>query len=112
MSPMTTLLSAAKVALPASEAQSAPAAISPRMNDFIPFLPNSRFVRRRAANAPASCGHNAWRRHAWQLLHSPRAALGALAPLAYKSTMARKESRQAKAARTEAIFERLAAANP
>src|SRR5258707_15790360 len=31
---------------------------------------------------------------------------------AYKSMMARRESRQAKAARTEAIFERLAAANP
>jgi endonuclease-3 len=31
---------------------------------------------------------------------------------AYKSTMARKESRQARAARTEKIFERLAAANP
>ena len=31
---------------------------------------------------------------------------------AYNSLMARKESRQARAARTEAIFERLAAANP
>jgi endonuclease III len=31
---------------------------------------------------------------------------------AYNSSMARKESRQARAARTEAIFERLAAANP
>ena len=31
---------------------------------------------------------------------------------AYKSTMARRESRQARAARTEAIFDRLAAANP
>src|ERR1700723_2885375 len=31
---------------------------------------------------------------------------------AYKSVMARRESRQARAARTEAIFERLAAANP
>jgi endonuclease III len=31
---------------------------------------------------------------------------------AYKSAMARRESRQARAARTEAIFERLAAANP
>src|SRR5271163_722832 len=31
---------------------------------------------------------------------------------AYKSTMARRESRQARAARTEAIFGRLAAANP
>ena len=31
---------------------------------------------------------------------------------AYKSMMARRESRQARAARTEAIFERLAAANP
>jgi endonuclease III len=31
---------------------------------------------------------------------------------AYKNRMARKESRQARAARTEAIFERLAAANP
>jgi endonuclease III len=83
-----------------------------RVNDFIPFLPNPQFVRRRAANARASCGHNAWRRHAWQLLLSSRAALGAIAPRAYKSTMARRESRQTKAARTEAIFERLAAANP
>jgi endonuclease-3 len=33
-------------------------------------------------------------------------------PRTYKSTMARRESRQARAARTEAIFERLAAANP
>jgi endonuclease-3 len=41
-----------------------------------------------------------------------RVALGAPAPRAYKSTMARRESRQAKAVRTEAIFERLAAANP
>jgi endonuclease III len=37
---------------------------------------------------------------------APRAAR------AYNSSMARKESRQARAARTEAIFERLAAANP
>jgi endonuclease III len=40
------------------------------------------------------------------------AALGAPAMGAYKSPMARTESRQARAARTEAIFERLAAANP
>jgi endonuclease-3 len=39
-------------------------------------------------------------------------ALGAPAAGAYKSPMARKESRQARAARTEKIFERLAAANP
>ena len=39
-------------------------------------------------------------------------ALGPPAARAYNSRMARKESRQAKAARTEAIFERLAAANP
>src|ERR1700729_250457 len=39
-------------------------------------------------------------------------ALGAPAVGAYKTRMARKESRQARAARTEAIFERLAAANP
>jgi endonuclease III len=40
------------------------------------------------------------------------AALGGSAAGAYKSPMARKESRQARAARTEKIFERLAAANP
>lgn len=39
-------------------------------------------------------------------------ALGAPAAGAYKTPMARKESRQARAARAEAIFERLAAANP
>src|ERR1700691_3883033 len=39
-------------------------------------------------------------------------ALGGSAAGAYKSPMARKESRQARAARTEKIFERLAAANP
>ena len=39
-------------------------------------------------------------------------ALGGPAAGAYKSPMARKESRQARAARTEKIFERLAAANP
>src|SRR5271154_3540650 len=39
-------------------------------------------------------------------------ALAAWAAPAYKSIMARRESRQARAARTEAIFERLAAANP
>ena len=39
-------------------------------------------------------------------------ALGAPAAGAYKSPMARKKSRQARAARTETIFERLAAANP
>jgi endonuclease III len=39
-------------------------------------------------------------------------ALGASAAGAYKTPMARKESRQARAARAEAIFERLAAANP
>ena len=39
-------------------------------------------------------------------------ALGGAAAGAYKSPMARKESRQARAARTEKIFERLAAANP
>ena len=39
-------------------------------------------------------------------------ALGAAAAGAYKSRMARKESRRARAARAEAIFERLAAANP
>jgi endonuclease-3 len=39
-------------------------------------------------------------------------ALGAPAAGAYKSRMARKESRRARAARAEAIFERLAAANP
>jgi endonuclease-3 len=38
--------------------------------------------------------------------------LAALVTHAYNLLMARKESRQAKAARTEAIFERLAAANP
>jgi endonuclease-3 len=38
--------------------------------------------------------------------------LGPPAARAYNSPMARKESRQARAARTEAIFERLAAANP
>ena len=38
--------------------------------------------------------------------------LAAWAAPAYKSIMARRESRQARAARTEAIFERLAAANP
>jgi endonuclease-3 len=38
--------------------------------------------------------------------------LAARAAPAYKSIMARRESRQARAARTEAIFERLAAANP
>ena len=38
--------------------------------------------------------------------------LGASAPGAYKTPMARKESRAARAARAEAIFERLAAANP
>jgi endonuclease III len=41
-----------------------------------------------------------------------RARLGAPATRAYNSQMARKESRQARATRTEAIFERLAAANP
>ena len=45
-------------------------------------------------------------------LRFSRTALGAPAARAYKSNMARKESRQARAARTEAIFERLAAANP
>ena len=40
------------------------------------------------------------------------AALGAPAAGAYKTLMARKESRAARAARAEAIFERLAAANP
>jgi endonuclease III len=40
------------------------------------------------------------------------AALGAPAAPAYNSSMARKESRRARVARTEAIFERLAAANP
>src|SRR5579872_2381764 len=39
-------------------------------------------------------------------------ALGASAPRPYNLPMARKESRAARAARTEAIFERLAAANP
>ena len=39
-------------------------------------------------------------------------ALGGSAAGAYKSPMARKESRQARVARTEKIFERLAAANP
>ena len=39
-------------------------------------------------------------------------ALGAPAAGAYKTPMARKQSRQARAARAEAIFERLAAANP
>jgi endonuclease-3 len=39
-------------------------------------------------------------------------ALGAAAARAYKSPMARKESREKRAARTEAIFELLAAANP
>jgi endonuclease-3 len=39
-------------------------------------------------------------------------ALGGSAAGAYKSPMARKESRQARAARTQKIFERLAAANP
>src|SRR6185437_14874048 len=39
-------------------------------------------------------------------------ALGAPSRRPYTSLMARRESRQAKAARTEAIFERLAAANP
>jgi endonuclease III len=39
-------------------------------------------------------------------------ALGAPAGGAYKTPMARKESRAARAARAEAIFERLAAANP
>ena len=39
-------------------------------------------------------------------------AVGAAAAGAYKSSMARKESRQTRSARTEAIFERLAAANP
>jgi endonuclease-3 len=39
-------------------------------------------------------------------------ALGTPGARAYNSPMARKESRQARAARTEAIFERLAAANP
>jgi endonuclease-3 len=38
--------------------------------------------------------------------------LAAFAVRAYKPSMARKESRPARAARTEAIFERLAAANP
>src|ERR1700729_2518622 len=38
--------------------------------------------------------------------------LAARSAPAYKSIMARRESRQARAARTEAIFERLAAANP
>jgi endonuclease-3 len=41
-----------------------------------------------------------------------RDLLGASAMRAYKSVMARKQSRQARAARAEAIFERLAAANP
>ena len=40
----------------------------------------------------------------WRLAHAQ--------PRAYNWAMARKESRQARAARTEAIFERLAAANP
>jgi endonuclease III len=39
-------------------------------------------------------------------------ALGASVIGAYKSAMARKESRRSRAARAEAIFERLAAANP
>ena len=39
-------------------------------------------------------------------------ALGPTAARAYDSLMARRESRQARAARTEAIFERLAGANP
>jgi endonuclease III len=38
--------------------------------------------------------------------------LAPLAARAYNSSMARKESRQSRAARTEAIFERLATANP
>jgi endonuclease III len=83
-----------------------------RLNDFIPFLPISQFVLRRAANALASCGHNACRCHAWQLALSSIAALGAPTSRAYKSIMARRESRQARATRTEAIFDRLAAANP
>ena len=46
------------------------------------------------------------------LRFSRGAALGGARGHAYNSLMARKESRQARAARTEAIFERLAAANP
>ncbi len=46
------------------------------------------------------------------LRFSRGAALGGAGVHAYNLRMARKESRQARAARTEAIFERLAAANP
>jgi endonuclease-3 len=46
----------------------------------------------------------------YALVEGPR--LAAPGAHAYNSLMARKESRQARAARTEAIFERLAAANP
>jgi endonuclease III len=46
------------------------------------------------------------------LRFSRKPRLAASAAPAYKSPMARRESRQARAARTEAIFERLAAANP
>ena len=67
MSPMTTLLSAAKAAPADSDADSAPATIDVRLSDFIPFFPISRFVRRRAAKALAPCGHNALRCRAWQL---------------------------------------------
>jgi len=48
----------------------------------------------------------------WQLPLWSSARLAAPGARAYNSLMARKESRQARAARTEAIFERLAAANP
>jgi endonuclease-3 len=45
-------------------------------------------------------------------LRFSRKPLGATDAGSYKSAMARRESRQARAERTEAIFERLAAANP
>jgi hypothetical protein len=64
------LLSAAQAALAANDAQSAPATINMHLDDFIPFLPISRFARRRAANALASCGHNACRCGPWQLAPS------------------------------------------
>jgi hypothetical protein len=61
MSPMTTLLSDAEAAPPASDAQSAPASIKVRLGDFIPVPPDFAVHPAARRQSPSPSGHNAWR---------------------------------------------------
>ena len=111
MSPMTTLSAAAEAAPAASDAPSAPASINIRLNDFIPVPPISTMPSAVRGQKPSPIGTSCLAARRMARRAAPD-ALGAPAARPYKTPMARKESRQARAARTEAIFERLAAANP